>query len=62
MKFCDKECFPICDFCKFFDFNGDENGTYINLGCCNFHKENRDPTSQCDEFICMNIKEENKNE
>jgi len=46
MKLCsDKEfdCFPICDFCKHYDFDKCH---------CNKHDKTMDPDDGCDDFYC----------
>jgi len=69
-KYCSKECEEIgavCDFCKYYDYNGkdfiDENGKvhkeaiYVGRGYCRLHKEKRDPGDGCNDFVCQYIKE-----
>lgn len=56
--YCPK-CIPqmnVCDFCKFYDFNGDKEGRYIERGYCRFHKEAREPGDGCDDFVCTHVK------
>jgi len=52
MKLCSDECYPICDFCKHYDFNPGSRGEYVNKGYCRFHKKNQDPLGECDDFEC----------
>lgn len=44
----------ICDFCRFYQFNGDENGVYIDKGMCEHpdHAGRRDPADGCEDFVC----------
>ena len=39
-----------CDFCVYYNFNGDSNGIYIDLGYCRFHKRRQEPGDECDDF------------
>jgi len=57
MKFCDDCDIAICDFCKYYDFNGN-NGCYMGEGYCNFHKQKRDPNEQCEDFHCFRAKDD----
>jgi len=50
---CCDECLPVCDFCIYYNFNGNEFGGYIEKGWCRKHKEERDPGSQCENFHCF---------
>ncbi len=61
--------YPVCDFCKHFNFNG-ENGVYIDKGWCNKFNERKDPedgrtkifgkTIECEEFYCRMYDRENE--
>lgn len=58
-KFCNKECRevgPICDFCRFYNFNSDIYGAYINKGYCVLQDKRMEPEDGCKWFICMNYK------
>ena len=59
-KFCD-ECDPeasCCDFCKNYNFNGDEDGCYTGNGICILKNENKDPGDFiCDDFHCKLCKD-----
>lgn len=60
-KYCDEHCAeigPVCDFCQHYDFNGDDSGVYTGNGWCNKHNEPRDPVDGCEDYVCMNAKEE----
>jgi len=62
MKLC-PTCDPratCCDFCKFFEFNGDAQGRYTGDGYCTLHKRDADPAEECDDFYCQHIKEKKK--
>jgi hypothetical protein len=41
-----------CDFCKFFDFNGDEDGCYTDDGWCRKHSRKTDPGDLCADYRC----------
>jgi hypothetical protein len=45
---------PICDFCVFYAFNGDERGAYVDKGECLHpaHPGRREPFDACDDFEC----------
>jgi hypothetical protein len=49
---CGEGCYPVCDFCKSYDFNGDEQGRYMDNGFCNLHNEKKDPSDGCQDFVC----------
>ena len=64
-KTCSKS--PVCDFCIFFEYNGDEytddrgawpNAVYVGKGYCRKFDMNTDPSGGCDEFKCKNITSE----
>ena len=58
-KFCNKECKevgPICDFCRFYNFNSDIDGAYIDKGYCTLFNERKEPEDGCKWFICVNYK------
>lgn len=58
-RYCSEECKkigPMCDFCKFYDFNGDKYGFYIERGYCRFHKKAKEPFEGCKDFVCFRIK------
>ena len=50
-------CPIVCDFCAFFDFNGNEHGWYMGNGWCRLHQKKKDPISGCNDFECFTIKE-----
>lgn len=58
MKFC-PDCdprFSCCDFCKHYQFNGDEKGRYLDNGMCSIKHERRDPGDNiCQEFVCFKL-------
>jgi len=68
MKTCSEECRPICDFCRFFNYNGYgeahgfENAIYVGNGYCVFYEHPVDPEDgyECQDFICTNYKVEHK--
>ena len=67
-KFCSDDCQDtgsICDFCTWYDFNGNEDGAYIGDGWCRKFEEQADPSDghNCDEFICFRVmsREESRN-
>jgi len=54
MKKC-KNCvdFPVCDFCRYYRFNPDKRGCYIDRGYCKKHKKKKEPEEEaCDDFHC----------
>lgn len=56
-----KSCIAeICDFCKWFDFNGDEYGCYTDNGWCRRHAAPVDLESSCPAFHCRNATEGNQ--
>lgn len=58
---CSPECIPACDFCKYYNFNGDELGRYTGNGLCILHNEPSEPYDYCEDFYCFlaNKKKEN---
>jgi len=55
-------CYPICDFCKHYDFNGEEypDGAivYVGKGYCNKHNKQSDPDDGCNHYVCFRIKDD----
>ena len=47
-------CGPICDFCRFYNFNGDGNGVYTGEGRCEHpdHPRPEEPFSACEDYEC----------
>lgn len=45
---------PVCDFCRFYAFNGDTRGVYLGNGRCEHpdHPRPADPGDGCDDFDC----------
>lgn len=58
MKPCGEECCECCDFCRLFNFNGDENGVYVGRGYCVKFEIKSDPGDVCGTFICARYKDE----
>jgi hypothetical protein len=60
-KYCSKDCqdlnspIGICDHCKFYDFNGDEDGAYTGDGYCRLHDMPSDPHDGCEDFVCFRV-------
>jgi len=67
MKKCNHECYPLCDFCIHFNFNGEDRegidrrmgkkviwkkALYTGNGYCNLHKRHQNPEDDCDDFHC----------
>ena len=52
---CDPIYYAVCDFCRYYDFNGTKDGKYTGNGWCRFHKRQEDPGSGCDDFHCENV-------
>lgn len=57
MKVCASDCYPICDFCRYFiDPPRTKHGAFKGeTGWCRFHNEQRDLTDMCEEFHCMTL-------
>jgi len=57
MLHCSEGCYTICDFCLFYDFNGDDNDVYIGKGVCWHpkHPERKSPSDGCNDFICGRV-------
>lgn len=55
-KRCNDVCFPICDFCRYYNFNPGKGGVYLGKGYCVLYEENREPDDECKYFICINYK------
>lgn len=53
MRRCGDDCYPICDFCTYYDFNGNRQGAYTGDGFCRFHDAPREPWDGCEEFVCF---------
>ena len=61
MRTCAADCLPCCDFCVFFEFNGEAdtfqgkvwpNAVYVGKGYCRKFDMCADPGSGCSEFVC----------
>lgn len=55
MKCC-PHCTPeeaLCDFCVWFDFNGDADGAYTGDGFCRRHSRPADPCDACEDYECF---------
>lgn len=46
-------CYDICDFCVYYDFNGDKDGAYTGDGRCKLYDQPKDPSDSCPAFTCM---------
>jgi len=69
-KYCSKECElynGICDFCKHYHYNGAdmiekgklyEGAIYTGDGWCGLHDRWQDPSDNCSNFECSNVKGE----
>ena len=59
MILCDncEEDLACCDFCKYYNFNGDSRGAYTGDGYCDKKKQGKDPGDVCDDFHCSQVKE-----
>ena len=51
---CSEDCCIVCDFCIFYDFNGDKKGVYTGHGVCwnPNHPTRKMPHDGCSDFIC----------
>ena len=49
----------VCDFCGYYNFNGDKGGVYLDKGWCNKFNRREEPEGgrYCEEFICSQTKE-----
>ena len=47
-------CEPVCNHCRHYEFNGDENGAYVNAGRCEHpdHPCASEPDQSCPDFSC----------
>ena len=52
----DDNCYVICDFCRYYNFNRDTKGRYVGNGCCKKHYMSEDPDGGCDWFHCFRAK------
>ena len=62
MKKCNKQCFDLCDFCRFYNFNPGFGGVYTDKGYCVLKEQHMQPEDGCDDFICVNYKTLSRNE
>jgi hypothetical protein len=49
----------LCDFCRWYDFNGDEDACYTGDGWCRLHGRSSDPTDECGDFHCNSATDDN---
>lgn len=60
MKLCSSCHGPICDFCAHYAFNGDKIEGFETLECfngdgfCQLNGDDRDPSDECENFLCRN--------
>ena len=47
-------CAPLCDHCRWFDYNGDD-GVYTGDGYCRRHRRPTHPDQACDDYHCKNV-------
>lgn len=57
--YCDTCLGDVCDYCRWYDFNGDEDGCYTGDGWCRLHGRHSDPEDGCSEFHCRRVKDGN---
>ena len=55
---CSTDCTPICDSCKYYNFNGDDEGRYTGDGRCILHNNASEPYDACEDFYCFLIDKE----
>ena len=55
---CDGPDTSCCDFCRYYDFNANEDGAYCDRGWCRRNQEPRDPGSLCEDFHCVDAIDE----
>lgn len=50
----DTGCGPVCDFCQWYRFNGNEVGAYVGEGECVHpaHPHKEEPFGGCDDYLC----------
>jgi hypothetical protein len=55
---CDPDPFmaQVCDFCRLYEFNGDDHGCYTGDGYCRFHGIAMEPFEGCEDFWCWKAK------
>jgi len=54
---CDARSPAVCDFCRYYQFNGEDRGgrygsVYVDKGFCEYHQRREDPEGGCDDFHC----------
>lgn len=58
-------CYPICDLCQHYNFNGKTigglPGVYVGNGFCNLLKVKKEPSDYCSRFECKSRKKKNEN-
>lgn len=52
MQKCDKDCYPICDFCIYFKNGLELRGWNIEDGYCKYHKKETNIIQVCEDFKC----------
>lgn len=60
MKRCSKHCIAVCDYCRLYNYNGDEKGVYWGTGYCVWHEKAKQPYDTCNDFICDEYKNEDE--
>ena len=64
---CDTRWPWVCDFCKHYQFNGEDHGgkhgpVYVDKGCCMLHFLRSDPGDGCEYFYCFRVDNKEKND
>ena len=59
---CSEDCIPLCDFCKHYNINGDEEGCYTGDGWCTLHDEPAEPYHDCEDFYCFLVDKKKEKE
>lgn len=52
---CDPFIGPVCDFCRHYNFNGNETGAYTGDGFCCLRQKPMEPEGGCDQFHCNGV-------
>lgn len=58
---CSSGCIPICDSCKYYNFNGDDKGRYTGSGWCALRNEPSEPHDYCEDFYCFLVDKKKEN-
>lgn len=57
-RYCDNDCYAVCDFCKNYKDDGKDTGTFEGEGICLATGKRVDAGGKCEEnFVCFTLED-----